>query len=117
MSKKSVKRKGSGRDAGREPRWRDLISRHRAGEMRVREFCAAQGVAESAFYYWRRELERRDSEKKTRGAQSSGAFVPVRLGGGFAAPVELELASGRVLRLGGAFEPARVAELVKLLEA
>ena len=115
MSKKCVRRKGSVRDAGREERWRGLISRQRSGGAGIREFCAAEGVPESAFYYWRRELVRRDSEKQSAG--NSGSFVPVRLAGSFAAPVELELGSGRVLRLGAGFEPAKVADLVRLLEA
>jgi len=116
MSKKSVRRKGSVRDAGREERWRGLISRQRSGGAGIREFCAAEGVPESAFYYWRRELERRDSEKKRKSAGNSGSFIPVRLAGSVVAPVELDLGAGRVLRLGAGFEPAKVAELVRLLE-
>ena len=108
--------KGSVRDAGRERRWRRVMRSWAKSGVGVREFCRREKLPETAFYYWRRELRRRDGEKKRKGRQSSGAFVPVRLAGDFPVPVELRLVSGQVLRLGAAFDPGRVAELVRLLE-
>jgi hypothetical protein len=50
------------RDAAKERTWRRLIDRQRRGRLSVREFCRAQALAESAFYFWRRELAKREAE-------------------------------------------------------
>lgn len=50
------------RDAAKERMWRRLFERQRNGRLSVREFCQTAAVAESAFYFWRRELAKRDAE-------------------------------------------------------
>ena len=106
--------KGKVRDAGLERRWRRLVRSWAKNGCSVREFCRREKVRESAFYYWRRELERR--EGKSKGPRSSGVFVPVPLAAEAVGSMEVRLRSGQVLRLGAAFDPGRVAELVRLLE-
>ena len=64
------------RDVGRERHWRRLLGQWRRAGMSVREFCQAVEVGESAFYFWRRELLRRDQEAAA--ANAGGArFVRV----------------------------------------
>jgi len=51
----------------------------------IRAFCNREGVAESAFYFWRRELERRDTEPRDVASSKSSAahgqprFVPIAM--------------------------------------
>ena len=61
-------RRRRGRDAAKERMWRQLVDRQRKGRLSVREFCRAEALAESAFYFWRRELTKRDAETPTRPA-------------------------------------------------
>ncbi len=46
-------------DAQRRQYWEEVVRRWRDGGQSVRGFCRAEGVPESAFYFWRRELMRR----------------------------------------------------------
>ena len=38
--------------------WEEVMRRWREGGQSVRAFCRAEGLRESAFYFWRRELTR-----------------------------------------------------------
>src|SRR5579862_3548049 len=109
------------RDVARERRWRDALRRFARSGLGVRAFCGREMLAESAFYFWRREIARRDAEmpKPARPAQRRlppPAFLPVRVVNRSApgasikletaddcttrdASIRLELAGGRVLRL------------------
>ena len=51
------------RDARLESRWRGLGKEHVGSGLGVREFCRRRKITESAFYFWRRELERRGLER------------------------------------------------------
>lgn len=50
------------RDRGLERAWRRRVTERDASGLTVREFCEAAGLAESAYYFWRRELQRRAAE-------------------------------------------------------
>lgn len=50
------------RDAAKERFWRGVLQRASASELSVRAFCRRENVPESAFYFWRREIARRDRE-------------------------------------------------------
>ena len=54
------------RDKRREARWRRIIREHGRSGVGVREFCRRSGLTETAFYYWRRELHRRQVENSAR---------------------------------------------------
>jgi hypothetical protein len=45
-------------DPGRQGQWQAVIRRWEQSGQSVRVFCRAEGVRESAFYFWRRELVR-----------------------------------------------------------
>ena len=128
------------RDLAKELRWRELVAKHRDSDLSVREFCAAEGVAENSFYAWRRELALRDAEsdtakgdgeqKKLKNASphpirksstsSSGAaaFVPVTLSSlPHAAAVEMALPSGVTLRVAAGCDEATLRTVLSALEA
>ena len=83
------------RDKRREARWRRIISKHFSSGLNIRDFCRRSKLPESAFYFWRRELERRDMdwreaehssgvavakpEEQRKRPSAQAAFVPVRL--------------------------------------
>ena len=109
------------RDSGKEQLWRRLMADHGRSGLSVREFCEQEGLKESAFYFWRRDLARRDAEPASgRAAQGRGAslvlssgrrrptFLPVAInstvipsGGDLAAgTIEVRLPEGITLRIG-----------------
>jgi hypothetical protein len=65
--------KGAARDLQREAAWRRRLSRHAESGQSVRVWCRKHRVTETAFYWWRRELARRDAETQ------STSFVPVHV--------------------------------------
>lgn len=46
-------------DPQREQQWRAVLRQWQTSGQSVRDYCRAQGLKESAFYFWRRELARR----------------------------------------------------------
>jgi transposase-like protein len=60
--------KGPMRSEALEATWRARIARQQQSGRTGRSFCRQEKLKESAFYYWRRELSRRDG-------QSSGTSV------------------------------------------
>jgi transposase-like protein len=112
------------RDGAKERLWREVVKRFARSGLSVRAFCRQENLAESAFYFWRQELPRRDQETQTRAKAPRRApwqpeFLPVRVTDPVVrqASITLELAGGRVLRLPDAISAARLAEIVAALEA
>ena len=58
--------KGANRDKGREARWRRIVDQHARSGLTIRQFCRDNDLTESAFYFWRRELQRRDRQRPQR---------------------------------------------------
>jgi hypothetical protein len=50
------------RDPAKERHWRRLLRHWRRSRLSVRDFCDWQELAEPTFYFWRRELAKRDRE-------------------------------------------------------
>ena len=84
--------KGMNRDRRREAQWRRMISEQGVSGLSIREFCRKANLSESAFYFWRHELQRRNAEdasattmtkpqEQPHPARSvaAPAFVPVRV--------------------------------------
>lgn len=91
--------KGASRDRRREVRWRGIMREQDRSGLSIRGFCRKSKLPETAFYYWRSELQRRQAEHVSGVAsakpeeqrrpqscvgQDSGAapvptFVPVRV--------------------------------------
>jgi transposase len=107
---------GRAPDRTRERMWRERVRRCRASGLSVREFCAAEGLHESAFYFWRRELAQRDRQ---RGGNVRPQFVPVHMTSEPAASAALEvvLRDGRTVRVGAGFDAEHLRAVVAALEA
>lgn len=51
------------RDGTKERQWRIRIDRQRRGGGTIAAFCREIGVSQASFYFWRREILRRDAER------------------------------------------------------
>jgi len=49
------------RTRNKEARWRRIVRGHAKSRLSIRAYCDQRGVKEPAFYWWRRELARRDA--------------------------------------------------------
>jgi transposase-like protein len=113
----------SGGDPQRRRYWQDVVRRWREGGQSVRAFCRAEGLRESAFYFWRRELVRRGdrARRQPQATSSSPAFLPVKLVGDNPAAavqgIEIVLPRGRVVRVRAGFDRQALAEVLAVLEA
>jgi hypothetical protein len=56
-------RKGA-RDPRREESWRATLQRRQESGLTVREFCRRQQLSEAAYYFWQREIGRRDRKPR-----------------------------------------------------
>jgi hypothetical protein len=95
------------RDVGKEQAWRRHIAAWQRSGLTIRDYCAAEGLAEHNFHAWRKTLAERDRQKtrRTKRSRSGTAptFVPIHIVNDEAASsprgaVEVLLANGRVLR-------------------
>ena len=115
--------KGRVRDSRREVQWRRVVREQEQSGLSIREFCRRRGLPESAFHFWRRELNRRQAQQEQ--AQQSGAaggpaFVEVRVGrqaveqaGGL---VVIELPGGRRVHVAPPVDRDAVREVLAALE-
>jgi len=121
---------GKQRDLRLEARWRKRLARHERSGVTAREFCRRQALAESAFWFWKRELARRDAEKPARhpGGRSAArrnqpalrlpSLVPVTIGPALphAAPVEVFLPHGVRVRVAAGCDEAMLRMVLLALE-
>jgi hypothetical protein len=126
--------KVAARDVQKESAWRRRLGQQARSGQSIRAWCRAQGVTETAFYWWRKELARRAGERKptTRRDREDRAasFVPVHVnaepawdgdqrdrdqpGGG--AAMEIVLTDGRRVRLTGPVNGEALAAVLDVLE-
>jgi hypothetical protein len=64
-------RKGE-RDPERERYWREVLTSREQSGLSVREYCDRERLSEASYYYWRREVARRDSERPSRRPRERG---------------------------------------------
>ena len=129
-------------DPRRQSHWEEVMRRWREGGQSVRAFCRAEGMRESAFYFWRRKLTRRGhqvdagnglrprgraavrasgSSKRVRpGHGPTPSFLPVHVvehGAAEAAHgVEIILGQGRTVRVRAGFDRQTLADVLAVLE-
>lgn len=123
MAKRAV------RDRGKEAFWRKTL-RHQAGSgSTIRAYCRKHRLGEPLFYFWRRELVRRDSARKQK------PFVPVRVrgedegsgtqgaghNGGYevknaGSRMEIELAGGYRVSVSGPVDRQALRDVLAVLE-
>ena len=75
--------RNSRRSSERELFWRRMVEGQKSGGLSVRAWCGQHNLRESAFYWWRRELSRRDVGRTKRvsppSALRGSGLVPVRI--------------------------------------
>jgi transposase-like protein len=133
-------------DPQRQSYWQGVMWRWKESGQSVRGFCRAEGLRESAFFFWRRKLEHRSGAGRMRKPRhkasrlapatqlsdglssprhSTPLFLPVRV----TAPaseranaaesqrgVEIVLAQGRTIRVPQGFDRQTLAEVLAVLE-
>ena len=108
-------------DAVKERKWRRVVRRWRRTGLSIRAFCRAEGIGEHLFYWWRRELARRDqhkaaAHKRVTGTSKTAAFVPVRVVADQSAGIEIVLRGGQVVRLHSGFDRQALTQVLAILE-
>jgi transposase-like protein len=123
--------------------WEDVMRRWQKSGQEVRAFCRNEGLHESSFYFWRREVAQRKEQRKEQKGQITKkgkavstvkgsvkqrlpqkpqpSFLPVRV---VASPeneaahggVEIVLVQGRVVRVTPGFDWQTLAEVLSVLE-
>jgi transposase len=110
------------RDAHKERHWRDIVKRQERNGESIKAYCRREGVTESAFYWWRRELSRRSVKRATNEpAHNIARFLPVKVaednkadaGGG----LEVHLGTRCVLYLKPGFDRQTLIDVLAALEA
>ncbi len=87
--------------------WADRLARFAAADLTVAAFCAAEGVSMNSFFYWKRQLATPVA------ASAEPVLLPIRVTP--AAPVEVALPSGAVLRIAPGCDLAFVRSLIDSL--
>ena len=121
--------KSTTRDRQREERWRAIMREHARSGMGIRGFCRKSNLRETAFYFWRRELQRRKAEQEQRRPQGSNgqapravpAFVTVRVEEPEAVSepagrIEIVLSGGRRLHVTAPVDRQALADVLAVLE-
>jgi transposase-like protein len=118
------------RDEGREAQWRRVVRGQRRSGLTIREFCSKSNLPESAFYFWRRQLERRGAvqeqlRRRRRPAAAPGparppAFVAVRVAEQTPSQsdgrIEIVLPSGRRVHVRAPVDRQALADVLAVLE-
>jgi hypothetical protein len=87
-----MSKKAKQRDLGKEQLWRQAIRKRERSGLTIRAFCQREGLTESSYQFWRRELVKRDgvgrsssrrrkAEKDRVKIQSLPTFASVTVGG------------------------------------
>jgi transposase-like protein len=99
--------------------WQQRIESHKTSGLGIDDFCAREGVSRSTFYRWLRRLQEGlpDSDAAVEGPPEPAAavrpnFLPVSLQ---AAPVEIELPNGGVVRLPVGVGQAVLVEVIRVV--
>jgi hypothetical protein len=118
----------------KERQWRVVLKEQRESGMSVRAFCQQRGLPEPRFYFWRKEVARRNAERNRlserieadqRASSRSPAFAQVMVKGtafplleslSCHAPLEIILPSGTCLRIRPGFEPEMLRQVLAVLE-
>jgi hypothetical protein len=105
------------RDLKRERTWRRHIAAQRASGETIRAFCDARRIRETAFYFWRTEIAKRDREAAAE-PNPAPAFVPVAVidaPAGRDEPIVIRLAGGHRVRIRSGCDRVLLADVIRLL--
>jgi transposase-like protein len=90
--------------------WRERIAEHARSGLSIKQFCKERGIAEHAFYAWRKRLRETEPVR----------FALVDRSGAARAPqwnLELALVSGDCLRIGPGVDAATLRTVLEALRA
>lgn len=124
------------RDPAKEKYWRRLLRQWRHSGLSGRDFCVEQRLSQPSFYAWRREIARRDHQRRatlpapvspapaassvdSRPATNlaTPAFVKLTVAASATPPaIEVVVAERRLLRVRPGFDADLLRQLVRLLE-
>lgn len=88
--------------------WAERLARFAKADLSVAAFCAAEGVSVNSFFYWKRQFA---APARTNDAEP--CFLPIRVHA--AAPVEVALPNGAVVRIVQGCDLAFVRSLIDSL--
>jgi hypothetical protein len=116
------------RDAKREQHWRRHLIQQRSSGLTVRDYCQANGLRETAFLHWKKEIAKRDREAVSAAPHSAAsapavaptpAFVPVALidspAGRDETAIEVCLAGGHCVRVRSGCNLDLLADVLAML--
>jgi hypothetical protein len=111
------------RDLNREQVWRRHLDQQRSSGLTVRAYCQEYSLRETSFFFWKKEIAKRDSESRAipsaRTAPSAPAFVPVAV---IDSPtdrnettIDVRLAGGHRVRVRSGCDRGLLADVLTLL--
>jgi hypothetical protein len=124
---------GAARDWQKEAKWRRWLRAQRESGLSVRAWCRRHGQRESAFYWWRTQVARREAEaarfapvRVIADAACDGAAHSRLVGDNLLTPTALETSAGRIeiflpggcrVDIVGRIERPMLADVLALLTA
>ena len=113
------------RDLKREQIWRRHLEQQRSSGVTARAYCRANALHESAFFFWKKEIAKRDSEPTSRTTDASPAvpaapaFVPVAVidppPDPTETPIDIRLADGPRVRVRSGCDRELLADVLAML--
>jgi transposase len=101
------------RSGSKEQYWRKILARWQTSGLTVRAYCEAHSLSQPSFYWWRREIQRRD--------RAQTQFLPVRVvaeavvSDNDSSAIEVVLSNGHCLRVRPGFDRATLVRLLDVL--
>jgi transposase-like protein len=97
--------------------WRRTVKAWKSSGLPVRQFCRREGVSEPSFYSWRKKLAQRQSRPSgTKRSRRASTFIEVSLPDAGAAPLELVLRGGAILRIAPGTDAALFQHVLSILQ-
>jgi len=115
--------KSTARGQDKATAWRRTIRQQASSGMSVRAWCRQHEIHESGFYWWRRELARRDVRRqpsvRRNPEKHATSFVPVHVadvpGPNHDPQIEIVLTDGRCIRIHAAVDRQMLADVLDVL--
>jgi hypothetical protein len=111
----------SKRDRKKEAFWRRMMARQASSRMSVRAWCRQHSLRESSFYWWRRQLARRDvrapalvAVRVTADRSTDDAFDVSAVNGALSR-IEIVLPARRRVRLIGSVDRQALTDVLAVL--
>ena len=101
--------------SGRESFWRRIVEGERSSGLSVRAWCSQNDVRESAFYWWRRELARRDGKTALVPVRITVDGPDVRSATASSNPIEIILPHQRSVRITGPIDRQALIDVIAVL--